>query len=391
MTGQLERGVHVAPGAGIVARIGSFVAFAEGDDDGLNQLIVRLNALADAPWPEVVRTLTSDIAAAGYSSHPLLACATVESDRVRTLVFGDLQLLVVTAADRQVLDGSDSSTWIDVAIRGEVSRLQCGHQHGSSVVGVLRDGVVPGGGFLFDTHAPIPAAVDWQPISPTVEPDAADSADEFIEIEAVPDRESVASVVDIEQYADRHDRAQSDDQTADIRTLHELVSSIDRATTESYPERSMFSRDDPIEHVVDDATQPAAPRYVITGERPTIGTLTFDDGASLQLTRPVVIGRGVPERYTIDGEAATTVLLDDTEGRISDVHLEVRLNGNIVELCDKGSGAGTYLHIVESDERVRLEPGVDTVIGPDTVVEIGQRSFTYTLPPPPTRTFDTGT
>ena len=162
MDAEFSRGVHVTPGSGIIARLGSFAAFARGEEDGINQLIVRLNALADAPWAEVVRTLTSDIAQTGFDNHPELACASVAEDRVGVLVFGDLEL-VLQGADGSVtrFAGRDSSTWIDLSVPGRIDRIRCGPQSASAVVGVLRDGVVPGGGFLFDRHGPIPAAGRW--------------------------------------------------------------------------------------------------------------------------------------------------------------------------------------------------------------------------------------
>ena len=369
MTNYLDRGVHIAAGDGIVARIGGFVAYANGDATGLNQLVVRLNALADAPWPEIVRTITSDIVSAGYSAHPLLACATIEEDRVRALVFGDLQLLVVTDAHHQVLDGSESSTWIDVAVHGDATKLQCGEPEKTDLVGVLRDGVVPSGGFMFDANAPIPAAIAWGDIdeAPLVDAIAVDDAAiEDIPVDDVPVEPSaedklgaqpdlMPALVDV---ADEPTAAE----TADFRALHELVNSLERTRGTS--------------PAVDRQHEPS---YVITGERPSLGTLTFDDGASLELTRPVVIGRGVPERYAVDGEAATTVLLDDTQGMISNVHLEVRLVGSSVELVDKESETGTFLQIAESGDRVRLESGVSTAIQPKTLVEVGQRSFTFTV------------
>jgi len=119
---------------------------------------------------------------------------------------------------------------------------------------------------------------------------------------------------------------------------------------------------------------------IVVGSRPSLGTLTFDDGAQLQLTRPVVIGRGVPERYAINGEPATTVLLDDVQGTISRVHLEVHLVGWEIEIIDMNSTSGTFLR-TDDGERVRLLPDDPTAIAPGTVVEVGQRSFTFSAGP----------
>ncbi len=118
----------------------------------------------------------------------------------------------------------------------------------------------------------------------------------------------------------------------------------------------------------------------MVGSRPSLGTLTFDDGAQLQLTRPVVIGRGVPERYAINGEPATTVLLDDVQGTISRVHLEVHLVGWEIEIIDMNSTSGTFMR-TDDGERVRLLSDDPTAVAPGTVVEVGQRSFTFSAGP----------
>ena len=69
-----NRGVHISAGEGIVAHLTNLTAFARGEETRLNELLVRLNALADAPWREVVRTLTAGITEANYEEHPDLAC-----------------------------------------------------------------------------------------------------------------------------------------------------------------------------------------------------------------------------------------------------------------------------------------------------------------------------
>ena len=549
-----SRGIHITPGSGIVAHLGQFMAYAEGDDDGLNQLVVRLNALAGAPWSEVVRTLTSDIAAAGYDNHPAMACAAIEDDRIGVLVFGDLSLSVTTDVERRTLDGRHSSTWIDLAVPGSTARVRCGEQSPSTVVGVLRDGVVSGGGFVFDLHGPIPAATRWdadetaEPAAEAPAPEApivAEVADEPTDADepaadAVATADAEAEATDVEQVetdseiaeavaeAPEVDEAQeteadveaddvpvsaesdADDEPEDVVDTETLNGSIfgvplqdeseggangdasdalladtsldDAANAPSlgaeaadsgndFPAVSgIFSRsesndiedaevvvesdpaprsadevfatvgvDEPTETgdaelgvpVTEEELPPPpvpgpnglepAPQGsvavatvpelrgvlcpnghltsiqdshcrtcglpidptgdIVVGSRPSLGTLTFDDGAQLQLTRPVVIGRGVPERYAIDAEPATTVLLDDVQGTISRVHLEVHLNGWDVEIIDMNSSSGTFTR--SGDERARLRAEDPTAILPGTIVEVGQRSFTFSAGPLP--------
>lgn len=165
-----HRGVHVSAGEGIVAHLTNLTAFARGEETRLNELLVRLNALADAPWREVVRTLTAGITEANYEEHPDLACVSIGSDRVFALVYGKATLTIVADGKETILDGEDSSTWIDVAIHGNADRVHAGHQSPSVLVGVLRDGVVPAGGFLLDTAGPMPSSARWFVTSDEPEP-----------------------------------------------------------------------------------------------------------------------------------------------------------------------------------------------------------------------------
>ncbi len=503
-TSGTSRGIHITPGDGIVAHLGLFMAYAEGDDEGLNQLVVRLNALAGAPWAEVVRTLTSDISAAGYDNHPALACATIEGDRIGVLVFGDLSLAVSTDQETRVLDGRHSSTWIDLSMPGVTQRVRCGQQSDSNVVGVLRDGVVSGGGFVFDLQGPIPAATRWdadetpEPAATaaveaeepaeaepeTVDVEVADAPKETAEVDTVaaveqadgplPEPEDIVeaqslngnifgSPVEPESDEAAEEPATDDSAANDFPAVAGIFS---RSESSAIDDAEVIDSDDATDTpVVDDIdaaeAAPAAPMHamepepapddfavptaefapaeeelppppvpmaeeaeasasavavatvpelhgvlcpaghltsaqdqscrtcglpidptaeIVVGSRPSLGTLTFDDGAQLQLTRPVVIGRGVPERYAINGEPATTVLLDDVQGTISRVHLEVHLVGWEIEIIDMNSTSGTFMRTDEG-ERVRLLPDDPTAVAPGTVVEVGQRSFTFSAGP----------
>jgi hypothetical protein len=521
---ETSRGIHITPGNGIVAHLGLFMAYAEGDDDGLNQLVVRLNALAGAPWAEVVRTLTSDISAAGYDNHPALACATIDGDRIGVLVFGDLTLSVTTDQEQRVLDGRHSSTWIDLSMPGTTQRVRCGEQSSSNVVGVLRDGVVSGGGFVFDLSGPIPAATRWDadeaagatPAPETAASDATDTiavpvaddtaspeAEEAEVVEAVEtpvaeeaevadapiaEADATEEIVEPDDIVEAHtlngnifgspvdtddeledpagdapeaETTESDDASNDFPAVAGIFSrsepdSIDDAEVVDTSDEIagvVLEETDPVDGIgsvplhavepLEDFTAPTAEfapaeedlppppvpaaeeaeaspspvavatvpelhgvlcpsghltsvqdetcrtcglpidptAEIVVGPRPSLGTLTFDDGAQLQLTRPVVIGRGVPERYAINGEPATTVLLDDVQGTISRVHLEVHLVGWEIEIIDMNSTSGTFTRL--GDERIRLLPDDATAISPGTVVEVGQRSFTFSAGPNP--------
>lgn len=387
----MARGVHVTPGVGVVARLGSFVAYAQGDDDGINKLIVRLNALADAPWGEVVRTLTSDIAETGYDSHPEVACASISGDRIGVLVFGDLELFVESDEDERVFAGRDSSTWIDLAIRGTADRVRCGDQSESNVVGVLRDGVVPGGGFLFDRTGPIPAARRWVTAEARTIVEAEATIEEL-------DEGGGPAATSAEQVLGPQSRGPMPaPMVSTVGATPDLAADAPTAPTSEGP----TDREPTITGVIcaeGHLTNPAAfschrcgaalaeDLETVDGPRPALGRLTFDDGAVLELDGPVVIGSDVPSGYEIDGEPAIVVELENEDGTISPVHVEVRLSGWEVEVVDIESTSGTSIRSRrEPKSRTRLRSSQPMLIHPGTEVRLGSRSFVFTVgPPPPT-------
>ncbi len=478
-----KRGVHISAGDGIVAHVANLTAHAHGDEAGLNELLVRLNALAGEPWQEIVRTLTSGISDAGYDNHPAIACVSLEDDKVAALVFGDATLSVTIDGSETVLDGRDSSTWIDVALRGSVDRVHAGQQSESTVVGVLRDGVIPAGGFLLDTSGPIPASGRWSEImaAPTetaapqlalvVDQDA-ETAEPEVVAENAPAPEAPASapvaavataavaaapalenpvveeaapvepveapvlaVADAPDEVDSSPKAEAPDNESPApaptaRSMFARIEEIGRAVSNEREQTSeeLFS-ESPFEQratppsttngseadsssnesqllalsrpqlkgVLCQAGHLTAPletscrtcgepvttgAKAATGDRPVLGTVTFDDGAVLQIDRPAAVGADVPTGYVIDGEPATIVRLDDGVGGVSGVQLEIRLSGWNVEIVDMNSENGTYTMLRgERQTRTKLRSGQSVVLQREMEVQTGGRSFVYTVGP----------
>lgn len=428
-----SRGIHVSSGPGIVAHLPNLTAYAVGDETQLNELLVRLNALADAPWHEIVRTLTAGITEADYDAHPHLACISVEDDRVAALVFGDTVLSVTIDGAETTLNGCDSSTWIDVALHGSVERIHAGHQSESTIVGVLRDGVIPAGGFLLDTSGPMPASGRWaeiaerqaaaRPQTPTperapaeaTEPDSVSTeqveepSDDAIdsgpltgmfaridELHQVADTATEAEpAVQTEGHGDDTNEVASDDVSPE--TTDELPPPVPATDPLAAPRPTAtlaLARPQlrgircPLGHLtsVDDTTcrtcgaQTETDAEIVDGDRPVLGLLTFDDGAVLSVDRPAAIGSNVPAGYEIDGEPATIVRLDDGLSGVSELQVEVRLIGWDLEIVDMNSENGTYTILRgERQTRTRLRSGQAVIMQPGMTVETGGRNFTYTV------------
>lgn len=436
----LRQGVHITPGDGIVALLGDFVAFASGGDSGLNQLIVRLNALADAEWPEIVRTLTADIVAAGYDSHPAVACAKLNDDRVGILVFGAITVMVVTDRNTRVLDGADSNTWIDVAVHGSPERIQCGNQSDSSVVGLLRDGVVPGGGFVFDPAAPIPAATPWVDLKDLVDSsdssDAGDDAALFGGVPPIPDTPAELMLMPEPDRRDPSGRSEGmfgrindmrptppsrfDDfelAPSDVAAIGDLVrADVSNATDElatpapiAWPEEPpptpVLTTTSTIQTVATPqlhgvlcpaghltsvrdrvcrtcGKRPNGESELHIGDRPAVGTVTFDDGVVIAIDQPVVIGVEINDGYEIAGEPAIVALIGDIVDSIAPVHAELRLAGWDVEVVSMSPNFATYTRLDGvRQSRTKLRAGNPTLLTPGTTVEMGNRSFVFTIGP----------
>ena len=486
MSFDANRGVHISTGSGIVAHLQGLTAFADGEESELNTLVARLNALANVEWTEVVRTLTAEINAVGYDSHPTIACVSIEDDRVAAFVFGDTALSLVIDSSETVLDGSESSTWIDVTLHGTVEKVMAGAQSDSPIVGVLRDGVVPAGGFMLDTDGPMPASGRWNDemqsepqadvdasqvemqvetasdpevaeaeSTPTAEPEPAlEATPEPEPAPATPPSSATPSGVAadaaslagsglftrLDQRIPTADEetepapSANEDETAmdESASVFDRPELIDDAQGESHSDEMLdqgtsdtaqgFAPPNDVE-----AAQPAEPSPVAsltqtrpqlqgvrcphghltkpggspcmtcgariepdaaedTGDRPPLGTLTFDDGAQLVIERPAAIGSDVPAGYSVAGEPATIIRLDDGEGGVDDLHLELRLSGWDVEIVDMMSNGGTYT--VTNDERqtrTKMRSGQSITLKTGMTVEAGRRSFTYTVgPTPPT-------
>lgn len=435
------RGVHVSSGEGIVAHLSNLTAYAKGDETRLNELLVRLNALKDAPWHEVVRTLTAGIVESNYDEHPDLACVSIADDRVAALVFGDTTLSVTTDRHESVLNGRDSSTWIDVAVHGTVERVLAGSQSSSVIVGVLRDGVIPAGGFLLDTAGPMPSSTRWVDgdsidVDRHVEESGAATTDS-VEANAPrtptpsppplptpePQRPLAGMFARLDQRH-REDSAFEPDEVQDA-AASETETDADTSSTEDVPTPPAIENNGSAPSIPSPPTSDPSPAAhgtstlaphrpqlrgvlcpnghltqindgycrscsevidrdaeVVLGDRPVLGSLTFDDGAVLAIDRPAAIGADVPAGYVIDGEPATVVRLDDGLDGISPVQVEIRTVSWDVEIHDMNSANGTYTILRgERQTRTRLRAGQSVVLQDGMMVEVGGRSFTFSLGP----------
>ncbi len=294
-----RRGVHVSAGDGIVAHLPALTAFAKGENDRLNELLVRLSALADAGWQETVRTITAGISEAGFDDHPSIACVSVDGAKLAAFVYGAVELTVIIDGETTVLDGRDSSTWIDVVMRGSVEQVHAGSKLQASLIGILRDGVVPAGGFLLETTGPLPATGQWDAAVHSLNADTSSTSSDIHSGETSTEE---AHTTDPE-VATEHKKPNEDDSPASsspgvsgmfarIEQLSrdEKSALIDDIKGDANPTHIGASPEDLSASDSDlEAVEPAAPSSVATEASVQTSDTAADDVATAQETNPAPV------------------------------------------------------------------------------------------------------
>ncbi len=114
--------------------------------------------------------------------------------------------------------------------------------------------------------------------------------------------------------------------------------------------------------------------HLVPGERPTLGFLVFDDGATFALDRSYVIGR---EPEVGSGSSLAPLTADDNEHTVSRSHAELVLDDWEVTIADLGSTNGTFVWDAGRSDWQRVLPNRPAVVPPGTSVAVGRKTFVY--------------
>lgn len=104
--------------------------------------------------------------------------------------------------------------------------------------------------------------------------------------------------------------------------------------------------------------------------RPQLGLLRFDDGRTVGLDRPILLGRKPVATGLVNGEVPSTVALDDPEQELSRTHVELRIEEWQVVVVDRGSLNHTFVQVPGQQQR-QLYPNDPTPIPPGTRISLG--------------------
>jgi pSer/pThr/pTyr-binding forkhead associated (FHA) protein len=125
--------------------------------------------------------------------------------------------------------------------------------------------------------------------------------------------------------------------------------------------------------VVDDRQDDSA-------QRPPVGLLVFDDGATYTVDAEYLMGRMPEADPRVASGAIRSLALEDTSGAVSRVHAQIVLNGWEALLVDVGSRNGTFVSPPGEQGWTQLPAGETHLLVPGTRVRIGGRSFQFEAP-----------
>jgi hypothetical protein len=113
---------------------------------------------------------------------------------------------------------------------------------------------------------------------------------------------------------------------------------------------------------------------LVTGPRPTLGFIVFDDGSTFGLDRSYLIGR---EPRRPEGAATELLILRDNNETLSRTHAELRLDGWTVQLVDLGSTNGTYIWDHTFERWNQLAANGPVALRSGDTVALGRRTFVF--------------
>jgi len=115
----------------------------------------------------------------------------------------------------------------------------------------------------------------------------------------------------------------------------------------------------------------------VSGPRPPLGLLLFDDGSAFSIDGNYILGREPDFDPAVTSGDARPLTLSDPENGVSRVHAELRLEGWRVLLADRGSSNGTLVACSGTDEWQRLKRGQAVELVPGQHIRFGDRGAVY--------------